>query len=313
MATIPRKVLPVIYDYCHYGTTSALAKVVSKLDGVDQRPFKNGSFMKSMNGSIATTPFTRAMFRVEFDMYVTNDLSLSGYNNLMLTYYKNNEWEFHKTYRPHEAKSHILVFQWDGYVANLNNWTDEFLEYDYIGAPWYWEKQYPVGNGGFSLRSHKLLEALVELNNIIPFNFNNPEDVTICRDYRDLLETKYEIKFAPLDVAKRFSFETGIADVEPFGFHGVWNKIYYDGWDDCILDRDIHTMEYHNSRDKKIYNVHHLQHMTKALFVLGDTVSEAQLYDHITQYYPEHVQYLLHYRQSLDKMPASTFDTWSIL
>ena len=29
-----------------------------------------------------------------------------------------------------------LVVQDDGHIVNPNNWSDEFLAYDYIGAPW---------------------------------------------------------------------------------------------------------------------------------------------------------------------------------
>jgi hypothetical protein len=37
---------------------------------------------------------------------------------------------------PHVATSHVLVIQWDGYVVNADLWDDDFLRYDYIGAPW---------------------------------------------------------------------------------------------------------------------------------------------------------------------------------
>ena len=66
--------------------------------------------------------------------------------------------------------SHCLVIQADGFVLNPDRWQPKFLEYDYIGAPWPEKltlhptqqildmKQNQVGNGGFSLRSKKLLE-----------------------------------------------------------------------------------------------------------------------------------------------------------
>ena len=50
---------------------------------------------------------------------------------------------------------YALVIQWDGYVVDSSKWTDEFLKYDYIGAPW---SNGLVGNGGFSLRSKRLLD-----------------------------------------------------------------------------------------------------------------------------------------------------------
>ena len=49
---------------------------------------------------------------------------------------------------------HALIIQHDGFVLNAGAWTDDFLKYDYIGAPW---PNRRVGNGGFSLRSKKLM------------------------------------------------------------------------------------------------------------------------------------------------------------
>src|SRR5690349_21024666 len=57
--------------------------------------------------------------------------------------------------------SHALLVQWDGYVINPLAWEHSFLACDYIGAKWFWQPEgQRVGNGGFSLRSRKLLEAL---------------------------------------------------------------------------------------------------------------------------------------------------------
>jgi len=43
----------------------------------------------------------------------------------------------------------------DGFIINPHLWREEFLEYDYIGAPWKWEGRINrVGNGGFVLKSN---------------------------------------------------------------------------------------------------------------------------------------------------------------
>ena len=115
--------------------------------------------------------------------------------------------------------SHLLVVQWDGFVDRPAYWTDQFLEYDYIGPPWY-RKGHPcgVGNGGFSLRSARLLKAL----SVFEFDPAVPEDVAICVDFRPRLEDEMGIRFAPLDVAQRFGCEYG--GYKPsFGFHGMHN------------------------------------------------------------------------------------------
>jgi len=120
----------------------------------------------------------------------------------------------------HIQTEHVLLIQWDGYVVNTAAWADEFLEYDYIGAPWgFHTDAYRVGNGGFSLRSRRLLEALQDPE-IVDLD---PEDEAICRRYRPLLEQRYGIRFAPEAVAARFSFETTYPQGIPFGFHALYN------------------------------------------------------------------------------------------
>lgn len=120
----------------------------------------------------------------------------------------------------HVETAHALVVQWDGYVVNPGAWSDEFLAFDYIGAPWFWAPEGArVGNGGFSLRSRRLLEALADPAIVVEGN----EDVTICTTHRSLLETRHAIRFAPEDLAARFSFEASYPIGRPFGFHGLFN------------------------------------------------------------------------------------------
>lgn len=120
--------------------------------------------------------------------------------------------------------SHILVIQHDGYVLNGNAWTDEFLQYDYIGAPWMYKDGRNVGNGGFSLRSRRLHQIL----RTDPFiEITHPEDEIICRLYRDYLEKKHSIKFAPEELAHKFAYEMHSPKQHTFGFHNVtFNKPY---------------------------------------------------------------------------------------
>lgn len=124
----------------------------------------------------------------------------------------------------HIDTEYVLVAQWDGYVINANTWTPEFLLYDYLGARWDHaqmreEAHHNVGNGGFSLRSRTLLEALQDPR----IDDLNPEDSAICRRYRRYLEDRHGIVFATDDVADRFSFEHLLPEAAPFGFHGVTN------------------------------------------------------------------------------------------
>ena len=120
----------------------------------------------------------------------------------------------------HFATSHVLVIQWDGYVINGATWRPEFLQYDYIGAPWaFHSDDHRIGNGGFSLRSRRLLDALQDPQ----VADLDPEDDAIGRRYRDLLETRYGIRFPNEDLARAFSLESMPPIGPPFGFHGLMN------------------------------------------------------------------------------------------
>ena len=120
----------------------------------------------------------------------------------------------------HFATTHVLVIQWDGYVINGEAWRPEFLHYDYIGAPWaFHADDHRIGNGGFSLRSRRLLDALQDPQ----VADLDPEDDAIGRRYRDLLESRYAIRFPNEDLARAFSFESVPPVGPPFGFHGLMN------------------------------------------------------------------------------------------
>jgi tetratricopeptide (TPR) repeat protein len=115
--------------------------------------------------------------------------------------------------------THVLMTHWDGWVLGGGRWREEFLEFDYIGAPWPWYAESRVGNGGFSLRSRRLLECVAELN---PQRVH-PEDEVISRDLRLELEGR-GMRFADEETAWRFAMEwRGENRAAPFGFHGLFN------------------------------------------------------------------------------------------
>jgi len=111
----------------------------------------------------------------------------------------------------------VLVVQWDGFIVDGSRWDPRFLDYDYIGAPWP-HRPVAVGNGGFSLRSRRLVEALASMQ----FDVVHPEDYVICELRRDELAAR-GIRFAPADLAGRFAFETVRPATPSFGFHGFFN------------------------------------------------------------------------------------------
>ena len=138
--------------------------------------------------------------------------------------------------------SHCLIVQADSFVVNSDLWKDEFLKYDYIGGPWpnkiqvdpnlvlHLEKN-PVGNGGFSLRSRKLVNTTAKIN-FDTLNFPmKAEDVVICYFlYQEMINNG--IRFAPPKLAAQFSMENtdhlyGQDVNSVFGFHGKHLRDYF--------------------------------------------------------------------------------------
>ena len=140
----------------------------------------------------------------------------------------------------HIQTDFVLIVQADGWVLNGRRWEKAFMEYDYIGAPWQISKtayidpqgvHQRVGNGGFSLRSFKLLKLGEELDvgwdvtqqsEFKHFNAKPlAEDGNICVHNRKRYESAGCL-FAPLEIAARFSRERPIEEFpnpKTFGFH----------------------------------------------------------------------------------------------
>ncbi len=150
----------------------------------------------------------------------------------------------------HVSTSHVLVTQWDGFVLDAQAWRADFLDCDYIGAPWPGlPAARAVGNGGFSLRSRRLLQA--GLDTFI--EHEHPEDLVLCRHYRAWLEQRHGVRFASLELARAFAFENIATPVPTFGFHGPYNlpqvlhAATLSAWlnelpDDFFLSRDARRL-----------------------------------------------------------------------
>lgn len=116
---------------------------------------------------------------------------------------------------------YALFIQWDGMPSKPDLWRNEFLDYDYIGAPWIWfPEPFTVGNGGFSLRSRKLMELAQHLEPNYEETHESYwiEDTMIGLHNRIALKQQ-GIKFAPLELADQFSREYPVGPAKTFGFH----------------------------------------------------------------------------------------------
>ena len=157
--------------------------------------------------------------------------TIDEYNRIMIE-------DLHKYFET----SHCLIVQADSFVVNSDLWKNDFLEHDYIGAPWSDKVQVnpnlvlnlnknTVGNGGFSLRSRKLVETTAKLN-YSSMNFPlKSEDIIICHYLYDEM-VKKGIQFAPPELAAQFSMENenhlhGQDVNNVFGFHGKHLRGYF--------------------------------------------------------------------------------------
>jgi hypothetical protein len=121
-----------------------------------------------------------------------------GYNNLLTS-----KWFWESV--PHEK---ILIFQHDSGLLRAG--IEEFLEWDYIGAP---IKNVPdVQNGGLSLRSKSVMLNILKNTNFAA-NYTT-EDTFFCRNIKRFG------KLAPNNIARQFSVETIFA-LGSLGYHAI--------------------------------------------------------------------------------------------
>lgn len=158
---------------------------------------------------LLSTPEARQFDLAGIDLVEIEPLrNISDYSHYMI-----------KALSAHIQTSHALIVQWDGFVRDATLWSNDFLNFDYIGAPWAsGHLAGHVGNGGFTLRSRKLLRALTSE----AYDAHNPEDVCIAVTHRAMLERDDKIVFADLQTAQRFAWERGVWRPS-FGFHAMFN------------------------------------------------------------------------------------------
>lgn len=148
-----------------------------------------------------------------------------------------DEWSYKVIYElpKYVNTDYAILIHSDGFIVNPESWRDEFLEYDYIGAPWalpndnfsFRDKYNNIIRAGnsVSLRSKKLLDLPNDLNlEWRHWHGYYNEDGFICVNNRHIYE-EHGLKIAGIDIAKYFSHESMIPEIEgikPFAFH-KWN------------------------------------------------------------------------------------------
>jgi hypothetical protein len=110
----------------------------------------------------------------------------------------------------------FLVFQTDSIILKENkHLINDFLEYDYVGAPWKHDNS--VGNGGLSLRKKNKMIEIINNNN---YSLNSLEDTWFSLD----LPSNINLNKPSFEKAKTFSIETVFYE-NPFGVHNFWTHL----------------------------------------------------------------------------------------
>lgn len=192
--------------------------------------------IKALKKSCEEIKFSEVMLLTDKKVYNEN---MSIINIPEMDYIQYSHFITYELYK-YIKTDYVLIIQEDGFVINPGQWDNKFLQYDYIGAPFPipnpqdtisyrdpFNNLIRVGNGGFSLRSKKLLSLPTELNlEWKPYFGYWNEDGFFSVHNRHIFENN-GCKFAPLEVAVNFSKERETdenKDVVTFGFHGKDSK-----------------------------------------------------------------------------------------
>lgn len=127
-------------------------------------------------------------------------LTEQDYNKLLTSV---DFWQCLTTYEK------ILIFQYDSGI--LREGIDEFMGYDYVGAPWKFQEH--GGNGGLSLRNPLIMQEICRWKKYDQ-RYGN-EDVYFCNEMKRL-----KMNLAPREVCIKFSVES-IFNLGTLGYHAI--------------------------------------------------------------------------------------------
>jgi len=176
--------------------------------------------------------FTPHFSNIHWIIFTNPDYNLTAYNT---------EFTTAAFWQQFPAKT-LFILQYDTWVIGNSQSITDFLQYDYIGAPWFYyiytQEQmgidYPDwvhlirdqtrcgGNGGFSIRNRDAMIDICQLPNLNRYMTNGdlmPEDI-----FFSINCYQYGKRLPPLDVATRFACEQYFTPA-PFGIHRPFSLI----------------------------------------------------------------------------------------
>lgn len=145
--------------------------------------------------------------RISLNNLQVDNLTIEQYNKLLMdkNFYSNIPTEI------------FLIFQTDSMIcSDFKNKIYNFMEYDYVGAPW---ENNLVGNGGLSLRKKSKMLELLELCNSNDLHQN--EDVFFSNT-NNTCKKNIIVNTPDYNKAKEFSMEHVYSENGSFGIHQAW-------------------------------------------------------------------------------------------
>ncbi len=164
--------------------------------------------------------FNKAIYFSDIKHYKLKDYNVEYFNINKISSAREYDNFMIKEFPKYIKTKFALIVQHDGLIYKPEKWTDNFLNYDYIGAPWpnSPKNNNQVGNGGFCLRSQSFMQKASEI--IGNAYCDHAEDVYLCCTIYDEMK-KSNFKYANIDTACEFSTELSWhkTNNKSFGFH----------------------------------------------------------------------------------------------
>ena len=229
---IPKYTAVLIEPRCHPAMLLVLENFAKNLSDEWNILILHGNLNEEYTKNIINNDLQEYKSRITTINLHVDNLTTTEYNRLFKS-------ETLYQYIPTET---FLIFQTDTLIIEKNKeMINEFLEYDYVGAPWC-ETYLPefsiheynaVGNGGLSLRKKSKMLEILEKNKESELFKKMNEDT--CFSF----QKNVQVNKPDFDKAKRFSIES-IFSEKSFGIHCPWRWLSNENMTYLInMDKNI--------------------------------------------------------------------------
>ncbi len=150
--------------------------------------------------------------RVSYKSLACSNLDINEYNRLLTSS------DFYKHF---QGSEYVLIFQSDSMLFQSSPFQiQDFLGWDYVGAPWKDKPAANGGNGGLSLR-----KVAVMIHTCQKFPYPTGRALN-----EDVYFSRKKLSFAPRSLSSQFSVESILGQTFHFGCHKPWDSLLLHEW-----------------------------------------------------------------------------------